>query len=437
MAGRWTLSALLIACALLTACGKKGPPLLPYVRIPVAAEVTAARRVGNDVFITVTVPAMNLDESKPASIQRIEVWGVTTATLPQVPFTTIATRVVVFPVARDADPSDRSGTVVPDPKTGALQGTSVTIKDSLTPETRKARAIPAPKGARPAAAPAAEAPDPEALRRYYMAVPISARGVAGPPSKIVDVPMTSVPDKVGAVRASMKGRSVSLEWEPAGGLLGFLLDRTLPVESPPFDDRPAPSSAAVAQPIATGPTLYNVYRDTAPDPLALPGRVAPPTLWAEVPAQPVNAQPLATLTFPDDEVPFDERQRCYRVSGVRGSGAQRVESEPSEPKCIVPVDIEPPTKPTGLNATVMEGSIELTWEPNGEEDFRGYLVLRSEAGDDTLRQLPKANAVIADTRYTDSDVMPGRTYKYVVQAIDNRIPVPNVSDPAETTATAR
>ena len=85
----------------------------------------------------------------------------------------------------------------------------------------------------------------------------------------------------------------------------------------------------------------------------------------------------------------------------------------------------------------MEGSIELAWEPNGEEDFRGYLVLRSEAGDDTLRQLPKANALITDTRYTDSDVMPGRTYTYVVRAVDNRIPVPNVSDPTETTATAR
>ena len=74
--------AVLLSCAVTAACGKKGPPLLPYVRVPAAAEVTAARRVGNDVYITVTVPATNLDESKPASIQRIEVWGVTAATSP-------------------------------------------------------------------------------------------------------------------------------------------------------------------------------------------------------------------------------------------------------------------------------------------------------------------------------------------------------------------
>ena len=130
MTGRWTLSAVLIFCALLTACGKKGPPLLPYARIPVAAEITAARRVGNDVYITVTVPAANLDESKPASLQQIEVWGVTAATPPpESLFLKMATRVATIPVARDADPGYMRGTVVPDPNSGALVGASVTFKE--------------------------------------------------------------------------------------------------------------------------------------------------------------------------------------------------------------------------------------------------------------------------------------------------------------------
>ena len=200
------------------------------------------------------------------------------------PFTTIATRVAVIPVARDADPSDRSGTVVPDPKTGALQGTSVTIKESLTPEKMAPRALPAPKGARPAATPAAEPPDPEALRRYYMAVPFSARGVAGPPSKIVDVPMTSVPDKVAAVRASMKGRNVALNGSlRAGCSASCWIARCRSNHRRSTIGRPRRLRAATL-PIATGPTLYNVYRDIAPDPLALPGRVAPESPWAAVPA---------------------------------------------------------------------------------------------------------------------------------------------------------
>ena len=454
--------ALLVALVLATvACGKKGPPLLPYQRQPAAAEVTAARRIGNDVYVTVTVPTANIDDSRPASVSEIEVYGVTAATAPpQSQFVSIAERVATIPVARDADPSDKSGTVVPDPKTGALQGTSVTIRDSLTPEKMKPRELPASAtsgrdatrqaalsgrsapqtvaAGKPAAQEASSpspAAAPEAPRRFYMTIPFSARKRPGPPSKIVDVPMTSVPDKVLAIRATMKGRNVELAWEPAGGLVGFLLDRALPVETPPVDERPAAASPGAKPQTQSGPTLYNVYVELAPDTLALPAGPATESPPAAVPALPVNREPLAMLSF-SEEVPFDERRRCYHVRAVRGSGAQRVEGEASERSCIVPVDTEPPAAPTGLLVTSDEGSISLRWEPNGEEDFRGYLVLRSEAGDDTLRLLTR-DGPIADTKFTDSTVMSGRMYTYVVQAVDNRIPVPNVSDPTEIPVTAR
>src|SRR5215208_4253606 len=76
--GSWELAcALTMACALSTACGKKGPPLLPFVRQPKAAEITSARRVGNDVYLTVTVPTANVDDSTPASVAHIQVLAVT------------------------------------------------------------------------------------------------------------------------------------------------------------------------------------------------------------------------------------------------------------------------------------------------------------------------------------------------------------------------
>jgi len=74
--------ALVVAGALVSACGKKGPPLLPFVRQAKAAEITSARRVGNDVYLTVAVPTANIDESPPASVARIQVWAVTAATPP-------------------------------------------------------------------------------------------------------------------------------------------------------------------------------------------------------------------------------------------------------------------------------------------------------------------------------------------------------------------
>jgi fibronectin type 3 domain-containing protein len=123
------------------------------------------------------------------------------------------------------------------------------------------------------------------------------------------------------------------------------------------------------------------------------------------------------------------------VRAVRGSGAQRVESESSGRACAIPVDTEPPAMVTHLLATPEEGRIVLRWDPNGEEDLQGYIVLRSAAGDDTLQQL--TTTPIARTGFTDDTVMPGQTYTYVVHAVDSRIPVPNRSDPAETTATAR
>jgi hypothetical protein len=121
---------------------------------------------------------------------------------------------------------------------------------------------------------------------------------------------------------------------------------------------------------------------------------------------------------------------------VRGTGAQRIEGEPSARACIVPIDIEPPAAPTGLMASVEEGRIDLRWEPNGEEDLRGYVVLRRTSGSDTL-QLLTPEPIIA-TRYTDQlNLLAGQMYIYVVEAVDTRVPLPNVSDPVEIPVTAR
>ncbi len=254
------------------------------------------------------------------------------------------------------------------------------------------------------------------------------------------MPLTFVPDKVPPVRAAMAGYSIKLEWEPSGGIVGWLLDRPLapevPLTEPAGTTTPARGAWLTAATAPTsGPTLYNVYREIAPDPLARTVRDATPSPWASLPATPINPQPLAALTFLD-EVPFDDRQRCYHVRAVRGTGTQQVESEPSQRACIVPVDLEPPARPTGLRATFVEGGVMLLWEPNGEEDFRGYVVLRREAGDDTLLELTSAPTAV--TQYTDDKLLvSGRMYIYVVQAVDNRIPLPNVSDPAEITVTAR
>jgi hypothetical protein len=83
-----------------------------------------------------------------------------------------------------------------------------------------------------------------------------------------------------------------------------------------------------------------------------------------------------------------------------------------------------------------EGGISLIWEPSGELDLGGYLVLRREPGGATLRQLTPAP--VAETRYRDTDVQAGRQYIYSVVAVDTHVPLPNTSLESErVTETAR
>jgi hypothetical protein len=421
------------------ACGKKGPPLAPYVRIPTAPEIAGARRVGNEIHVSVKVPATNIDASKPASLDHIDLYAVTALTPPpRAQFLAMAGRpIATVPVAREADPSDRSGTVVADPTAGVLQGTTVTIRDPLSADALVPKEPPATETRRQTGqgTPADDEP-PRVLRRFYMTVAFSDRKRSSPPSAVAELPLTTLPEKVRTLRVLIMASNLVLDWEPSGGLVGWLLERALPREISPVPEPPAAAAASTSTPsteLPAGPTAYNVYREIAPNPLALPDQSAA-SPWAAPAADPVNMAPLNMLTFAE-EVPFDGRQRCYQVRAVRGTGAQRVESDASDRVCIVPVDVEPPTAVTGLSARISEGEIRLSWEPNGEEDLRGYLVLRREAADDTLQKLTPTP--ISDTRFTDSGVMAGRMYTYVVHAVDNRIPLPNLSDPTETTAMAR
>jgi hypothetical protein len=69
----WVIPAIVLAAA----CGKKGPPRAPILRIPAAIDTTQAQRSGRDVFVTLTVPATNIDSSIPVDLGRIEVYGYT------------------------------------------------------------------------------------------------------------------------------------------------------------------------------------------------------------------------------------------------------------------------------------------------------------------------------------------------------------------------
>ena len=326
--------------------------------------------------------------------------------------------------------------VAPPPPDAAGQGDTVVVREPLMADDLVPRELVVLEEERRQAPPAGApvAPRVTALRRFYLASPFSERGRSGPFSPIVELPLFALPDPPTRLAFGTTATSLTLQWEPSGGLLGWLMDKAFAQELPPF---PEPLRPAIAAPVARaaqpelppGPTLYNVYREIAPDPLILPDGT-PTRIWLTAAPRPLNLAPQPALSF-SDPIDVDGRERCYEVRAVRGG----FESAPSERLCVTPIDTTPPAAPAGLAAIVTEGAINLIWEPNVEEDLGGYVVLRRDAADATLLQLTPTP--ISDTRYTDRGVTAGARYTYEVRAVDTRIPRPNVSEAAQLMETAR
>lgn len=412
----------MLAAIVSAGCGKKGAPLAPFVRIPAAVETITVERVGSDAYVTLTLPARNIDASLPIDIARVDVYAYTGVTAPAAPqWTEIGSLVATIPVTAPSDP-DRPPVDAPG-NDAALPGAVVTVRDALGPEALQQGPMPVATRGAPGLVPVpAEAATPS-LRRFYRAFPFSTRGRPGPPGVHAELPLSFLPEPPTELRATYGPAAITLTWEPSGGLLGFLLDRTLGPEAQPFDDeRPVPAGSAQSRnaPEVSGPTTYRVYRDSrAP---AVARSPVPPPAWSARVPMPVGA-PVSALTFTDDLMEFG-RERCYSVRAERGS----ILSEPSMPVCLTPIDTFPPQPPTGLTAVSSEGAVNLIWEPSAESDLGGYLVLRQGPGDATLRQLTESP--IPDARYRDATVEAGARYIYAVVAVDRRLPAPNASEPS-------
>ena len=425
-------AAFVVAAFVVSACGKKGPPLAPILRIPAGVTMIQAQHVGSDAFVTVTIPAKNIDSSIPVDLGRVEVYGYTGRRPPPNArwvevAELVATIPVVPPLSPDAPPADTA--LPPDLSKGASPGTMVTVLDHLTParlvEGRVAEE-PGRRGRAPAV-PVATTTEPEVLRRFYMAIGFSERGRPGPPGTAADFPLVDTPAPPAFVNATWTDTTLNLEWPPSGGIVGFLFDSPLPQEDAPLNELfepivtpPPPTPNAVVLP--AGPVRYNVYREVEPDPFAFPDASAP-VAWAATTPAPLNPVPLSTMSF-TDTVEFD-RQRCYVVRPLRGMTPNSIEGDPSPPNCFVPVDLFAPAPPARLVAVADEGGISLIWEPNAEPDVVGYLVLRGEASDATLQ--PLTPTPVAEPRFRDTHVAAGKKYVYAVIALDSRLPVANVS----------
>jgi hypothetical protein len=387
---------------LAAACGKKGDPLMPLNLAPNAPTPLTARRLGDTVYLTMTVPSTSVTGTGAFSVDHLEVYAVTLAPgIGAPPNRDLLKPAQIVGKIAVAPPPDPDGPEPETPETRPIPGEKVTFAEKLTPEVLQPKDIRKPvkvtpvkpNPALPAASTAPPAPvGPTVLTRLYTVRGVSTKGQPGQTAVRVEVPLLAAP---GPARRSpnpptFEETKVTITWQP-------------PASS--TDEAPG--------------VLYNVY--AAPAPGTAAADAAP-----NGPPVPLNAAPFDGLLFVSLGA-TPEKEKCFVVRSVAMVGATPIESEPSEPICVTPHDIFPPAAPKNLQAVGSAGVISLIWEANTEADLAGYQVLRGEGPGDTLQ--PLTPEPIKETRYQDRTTKAGVIYRYAIVAVDRATP-PNKSAPS-------
>ena len=420
----------LIVMVAAAACGKKGPPLAPFVRVPAAVANVTSQRIGNDVYLSFPVPSANVDGQQPADIAALEVYAVTSARPPateeQREVATVVTNIPVRPILPEPAPVNGSAPPpVPLPP-GVDRGATVVVREAITPEMLTAVELP---GGRPRSddteaetedtetepfGPLVAPPPAQLPRRHYFVVGVSPRGRKSDPSATVSVPLEAVSSAPGAPKVDHDAKAMTITWPPSP-------DARTATFMVPEESGPKPTNASPKMVKPTGPaplpakslgfnteaTLYHLYDVST--------NASPADPYAIVMPAPVTPAPVAVTEWVIPNVVFGV-ERCFEVRPVDKVGDQLVIGPASPRTCITPADTFAPAAPLNLAAIAAAGSINLIWDANTEADIAGYLILRAEAPDATLQ--PITQEPVAAAAYRDETVKPGVRYVYSVVAVD-------------------
>jgi hypothetical protein len=370
-------------------CGKKGPPLPPLQLMPVAPAEFAADRRAASVDLRFTVPQANTDGSRPADIERVDVYAFTgPAGLNDAELLRRGTIVARVDVKAPPDPDETAAADEPDTDAdppegpGLDQGAVAHLFETLTAEALTPASPDSNLGIDqgPLLGPSAPAV------RTYAAVGVSTRGRRGPLSRRASILLDDPPPAPPSPAVAYDASKATITW-PGGAA--------------PAD--PVPPGLLESRPIATSTRVraYNVYEVTAPA-----GGQAPQETR-------LTDTPVTEPRFEDARVELG-RERCYVVRAVESVDGVAVESDASPPACRSFADVFAPAAPAGLTSVSSEGAVNLIWDPAADPDVAGYHVLRGESPESLETITP---APISETRFMDR-VPAGRRYTYAVQAVD-------------------
>ncbi|HXT69568.1 MAG TPA: fibronectin type III domain-containing protein [Vicinamibacterales bacterium] len=213
--------------------------------------------------------------------------------------------------------------------------------------------------------------------------------------------------------------SPMVRYYAVAGMTGNRRGAPSPVVALPLSPFKTPPTSPVAD--YTEQTLTLKWTPSSPDDKFFVDEVDP----AGAKARRVTPAPLAVAEF---TTPVEiGRERCFAVRAVE-AGAGVISIGPaSRTTCVTPVDRFAPAAPTGPNAFPGDSGVDVLWTASTSPDVAGYIVLRGDGPDGTLR--PLMTEPIAATQYRDQSVKAGATYSYQIVAVDKAVP-PNRSEPS-------
>ena len=411
----------------------RGRPLPPLVFVPAAVTSLEIQRFDDEVFIRFDVPSENTDGSKPADLERVDVYALTTQPDPEQPVSRLpladwldhATMVATIPIDAGLPNAPRNAAPEPSERDVVSQGDEVTLVEMLTPDVLlpvafKSETIDEDEAeseqfdAAVTAAPFV-LPAPPPRRRTYLAIGVSVRGRESAPSSRINVTLADAVSAPSAPTVTYTETEVFVEWVAPP-------TARLPIQKPVMD------AALASEPIVEFPaaTTYLVYVVEAAIDSAGEDSDEERDDRKERP-EPLNLLSTTETSFVDVGVTFGE-ERCYAVRALDEVDSLQVRGPASPLTCVTPVDTFAPQPPVGVIAVASRDAISLVWNPSPAADVAGYRVLRGTAPGATLQ--PLTREPIVETTYRDAEIVSDQRYVYAVQAVDSATPA-NVSLPSE------
>ena len=225
---------------------------------------------------------------------------------------------------------------------------------------------------------------------------MSPKGRSAGPSNTVLILAGLAPPDVAGLTAQVRADGVALHWNPASEASAVRLHRKLLTPAPPKN----PEN----------------NRGIKPDPEPVER-----DLFVDAPATGQNPANGAL----DKNARFGEvyEYTAQRVDQITvGGKVLELAGEISASIRVDVVDTFPPAVPHGLVAVFapQEKTIDLSWEPDTEEDLAGYIVYRidqDQAENGDWKRISAAEPLIGPA-FRDSTIQPGHSYRYAVTAID-------------------